>query len=459
TSFKIETNTESPIMCNPYRQPISIINELKKEIEKMLEADIIQPGNAGTWASPAFLIQQKSGSRFIVDYRKLNALTKPFLHPIPRIDDILDKLNGEKCNWLQKSIKILGQKVEGNGIKMDEEKINAIVDRKPPSNLKELQSFLGLCNYNRKFVKDFAKIAAALYILCKPDVKFFWNSKCEEAFKQCFNFSLMCHLSQTDENGREYVCSYASPLLKESERHYSATELECLAAVWSINYFRNYLYGFRFTLITDHYALEWLLTSKDPNTRLLRWSIAVQSFQFDILHKDGSKHSNVDALNRSVFSLNIEEKKNDCDISEKYLEPHQDTNLIYFLKYGRHSPGLSRKQVNRVNLLQKHYKLEGDNLCYRKDFHDSKFNLKVPKPNERLEIIAKSHNIGHFKTETVFRELPSKFFWKNMQQDIQNFINKCENCLAFREIPIVDHPALALPIDSIFDRIGIDLIL
>ncbi|CAF0967603.1 unnamed protein product, partial [Brachionus calyciflorus] len=96
TSFKIETNTESPIMCNPYRQPISIINELKKEIEKMLEADIIQPGNAGTWASPAFLIKQKSGSRFIVDYRKLNALTKPFLNPIPRKDDILDKVSKGK---------------------------------------------------------------------------------------------------------------------------------------------------------------------------------------------------------------------------------------------------------------------------------------------------------------------------------------------------------------------------
>ncbi|CAF0977305.1 unnamed protein product [Brachionus calyciflorus] len=286
TSFKIETNTESPIMCNPYRQPISIINELKKEIEKILEADIIQPGNVGTSASPAFLIKQKGGSCFIVDYRKLNALTKPFLHPIPRIDDILDKvskgkvfsrqdlrkghfqipldeqsrhktgfvvpfgiyefkrvpfglcnapsffsrfmfnilghldfvqvylddiiifsqngeehrehlkelfkivrknnlkLNGEKCNWLQKSIKILGQLVEGNGIKMDEEKINAIVDRKPPKNLKELQSFLGLCNFYSKFVKDFAKKAAPLHNLCKPDVIFFWNSKCEEAFKQ-----------------------------------------------------------------------------------------------------------------------------------------------------------------------------------------------------------------------------------------------------------------------------------
>ena len=67
---------------------------------------------------------------------------------------------------------------------MDKEKINAIVDRKPPRPLKELQSFLGLCIYYRKFVQDFAKIAAPLHNLFKPDVKFFCNSKCEEAFKQ-----------------------------------------------------------------------------------------------------------------------------------------------------------------------------------------------------------------------------------------------------------------------------------
>ncbi|CAF0977287.1 unnamed protein product [Brachionus calyciflorus] len=172
-----------------------------------------------------------------------------------------------------------------------------------------------------------------------------------------------------------------------------------------------------------------------------------------------TKHSNIDALSRPVLSLNIDEKKNDCDISDKYLEPHQDTNLIYFLKYGSHSPGPSSKQVNRVNRLQKHYKLKVDNLFYRKNFHERKFYFKVLKPDERLELIAKSHNIGHFKTETVFGDLSSKFFWKNMQQDIQNFINKFENCLAFSKIPIVDHPALALPMDSIFDRIGIDLIL
>ncbi|CAF1035659.1 unnamed protein product [Brachionus calyciflorus] len=62
----------------------------------MLKAGIISPGKTGTWASPAFLLKQKSGYRFIVDYRKVNSITKPFFHPLPRVDDILDKLSKGK---------------------------------------------------------------------------------------------------------------------------------------------------------------------------------------------------------------------------------------------------------------------------------------------------------------------------------------------------------------------------
>ncbi|CAF1132394.1 unnamed protein product [Brachionus calyciflorus] len=80
--FDIEKTTETPVMSNPYRQANTVNNELRAEVKKMLDAGIIRSGKAGTWASPAFLIKQKGGSRFVVDYRKLNSMTKPFLHKI-----------------------------------------------------------------------------------------------------------------------------------------------------------------------------------------------------------------------------------------------------------------------------------------------------------------------------------------------------------------------------------------
>ncbi|CAF1094980.1 unnamed protein product [Brachionus calyciflorus] len=94
--FEIETNSENPIMSQPFRQPLFLIDEMRKEVDKMLKAGIISPGKTGTWASPAFLLKQKSGYRFIVDYRKVNSITKPYFHPLPRVDDILDKLSKGK---------------------------------------------------------------------------------------------------------------------------------------------------------------------------------------------------------------------------------------------------------------------------------------------------------------------------------------------------------------------------
>ena len=181
---------------------------------------------------------------------------------------------------------------------MDPDKTSAVAERIPPKNIKQLQSFLGFCNHYRRFIKGFANISSPLHNLCSPKTQFIWSDSCNIAFntlkaklieypilrKPDFNrpFKLLTDasstalgaiLAQEDDDGNEFVICYASRILKAHEKHYSVTELECLAAVWAINYFRIYLYGFDFTLVTDHYALKWLLTLNNPNSRLTRWSI------------------------------------------------------------------------------------------------------------------------------------------------------------------------------------------
>ncbi|CAG8851142.1 5866_t:CDS:1, partial [Gigaspora margarita] len=91
-------------------------------------------------------------------------------------------------------------------------------------------------------------------------------------------------LSQTDEQGREKVISYASRTLTAAEKNYSVTEQECLAIIWAVTYFWQYLHGVRFTLVIDHSALKFLINWKLPRRRIAHWILALQEYNFEIKH-------------------------------------------------------------------------------------------------------------------------------------------------------------------------------
>jgi hypothetical protein len=99
-------------------------------------------------------------------------------------------------------------------------------------------------------------------------------------------------------DGFDHVIAYASKSVTPAERNYSTTEGECLAFVWGIKHFRPYLFGTQFILVTDHASLKWLMSSLDLNTCLMRWSLKLQEYDFDIEYKPGRNHSDVDALSR-----------------------------------------------------------------------------------------------------------------------------------------------------------------
>jgi len=105
-------------------------------------------------------------------------------------------------------------------------------------------------------------------------------------------------LAQLDDNGAEYVCHYASRTLKGAEINYGISEKECLAMVWGIMLLRPYLHGTKFKAVTDHSALKWLMSIKEPTGRLERWSLYLQAYDFEIIHRSGITHSNADALSR-----------------------------------------------------------------------------------------------------------------------------------------------------------------
>ena len=92
--------------------------------------------------------------------------------------------------------------------------------------------------------------------------------------------------------------AYASRVLNKAERNYSTTEREALAIFLAVKHFHAYLHNVHFIIVTDHHALRWLKSAGDSVPKLMRWSMKINSYDFDIFYKNGKKHANADAMSR-----------------------------------------------------------------------------------------------------------------------------------------------------------------
>ena len=124
------------------------------------------------------------------------------------------------------------------------------------------------------------------------------------------------------------MLGYASRTFDKAQRNYCVTKCELLAVVHFVRHFRPYLYGRRFTVRTDHSALQWLLNFKEPEGQLVRWMETLSEYQFDIQHRPGKKHGNADGLSRQspCRQCNLVDDNN-CD-SDNKLSSKRKINLV-----------------------------------------------------------------------------------------------------------------------------------
>ena len=101
-----------------------------------------------------------------------------------------------------------------------------------------------------------------------------------------------------DVTSELFPVAYASRKLNAAERNYSTIERECLALVWSVQKFQAYLYGKHFTVQCDHQPLMFLAASKTLNARLMRWSLLLQPYSFQVEYVPGKMNVGADFLSR-----------------------------------------------------------------------------------------------------------------------------------------------------------------
>ncbi len=228
-----------------------------------------------------------------------------------RVDTVLGKLiqaglklKPSKCTFLQTDVLFLGYIVGKDGVKTNPELVEKMVQWPEQQNVRQVQQFLGLVNYYRKFILQHSEIVAPMVELTKKDKSFIWTEKAQRAFDKiktamcappilalpqptgeyildtdASNVGVGAVLSQVQE-GKEKVIAYGSKTLTREQRNYCVTRHELLAVIVFLQQFRHYILGREFIVRSDHSSLRWLFSFKEPQGQLARWLEYVSQYTF-----------------------------------------------------------------------------------------------------------------------------------------------------------------------------------
>ena len=245
---------------------------------------------------------------------------------LQKLDEDNLRINLSKCHFAKTEIEWLGHKFTQSGIAPLESKTAAILTLSAPKNQKQLRSFLGSVHYLGKFIPNLSQLCHPLGPLRKKNTKFVWNDKHETHFHAIkskvanatenthnnphFETRIKCDasraglgaaLEQRSPTGWNTV-AFAFRFINPNEERYSVNELELLGVVWSVEYFKYYLFGKSCTIITDHRALLSIMkehrSNKSYNSGLTRWVDLLLPFDFNTEHIPGAKMGLVDYISR-----------------------------------------------------------------------------------------------------------------------------------------------------------------
>ena len=219
------------------------------------------------------------------------------------------RLRQEKCRLFQDSVEYLGHSLSSEGVHTTNGKVQAVLDQPVPRNVSELRSFLGQINYYSKFVPDLSSILAPLHQLLRAGQRWDWTDACHAAFTaakaKVTEAPMLAHydptlaadasqygvgavISHTMADGTERPIAYASRTLNKAQRNYAQVEKEALSLVFGVSKFHQYLYGRKFTLITDHKPLTTILGLKRGIPPLAAawmqlWGLLLAAYTYDIV--------------------------------------------------------------------------------------------------------------------------------------------------------------------------------
>ena len=377
----------------------------------------------------------------------------------------------EKCKFEQSTVEFLGLIISKNSVSMDPKKVEGVKGWPTPTKVKHVQAFLGLANFYRRFIKDFAKIARPLTILTCKDKPWQWNEEQQLAFdrlKEAFttapilqlpndtapyrletdssDFATGAVLEQLGEDGLWHPVAFYSKSLNEHERNYEIYDKEMLAIIRALEEYRHYLEGHPepIEIWSDHLNLTYFRQAHKLSRRQARWALFLTRFNFILRHKPGKTMIRADPLSRRP------------DHEEGVDSDNQGRTLLTpeFFAIKAMQPS-HESTVDDAQLLSKIKKaLEDDTMTkdyqallasgpreFGKDLKEWNFEnglllhrgkVYVPKDRElRLDLLKLHHDTrlaGHQGRWKTLELISRNYWWPGMSVDVKKYVQGCDTC-------------------------------
>ncbi|KHJ89406.1 integrase core domain protein [Oesophagostomum dentatum] len=540
-----------------YRVPLEKRMEIEKQITQMLKDGIIRESTS-PFCAPIVLVRKRDANswRFTIDFRGLNAITKPQQSILPNIQDILDlcanqclytsldfqqgfhqipleeshcertafacflgafeyvrmpmglkgapatfqrimedfkkylrarvfiyiddliitsetpeehlrdidevlgkievigmKLKASKCEFARDEITFLGFVLSKDGIRPNPEKTKAIDQYPIPKTASDVRAFLGMCSFFRRFVYNFASVAAPLFALTKKDAKFEWTKECQQAMDKLkgalttapilvaprlgLPFVIETDSSakgvaavlRQEQEGELKVIAYASRTLNKHEARYPAIELEALGLVFAVQKFRPYIDGAKCTIITDHSPLKALFYRKDLTGRLAKYQIVLQEFDITIVYRAGKKNVLCDTLSRHLPEVNSiqypgSQGSDQLDLTVARAEQDNCPWIANYKQRLKENSGLPELADYIIY----------DEILYKIP-HQLNQELQLVLPEDSTlknrilaQVHCSNHGSAHLGTKKTLAAIAKIAIWNKMQKDVNDYVTSCKVC-------------------------------
>ena len=386
-------------------------------------------------------------------------------------------INPKKCIFKVSKIQCLGYTIDANGYRPNPDKMNAIVKVQSPTNMHELRSLLGSVQYYSRFIPNFSQKAYCLFDLLSAK-SFRWETKHETSLRHILNILQSETVLRTfspnakttlitdaspfglgailEQNGFPIIC--ISRRLSVAEKGYAQTQREALAVYWAVKRLHKYLFGIKFTIISDHEALKFIYNpskslSKSSAAMVQRWCIALSAYNYEIKHQRARTIQHVDHLSRMPTETS-DPMNEDCLLIQPL--PFSRENLIQNTRkyYSTIISAIHKGwSIDKKKKYPEFYRRR-EELSTTPDGVLCMQDRAVIPPNLRQLVLQDMHS-GHLGIDKMKSLARMSCWWPNMDIDITRTAKECTRCLH----KIHSQPSQWLPWPSsteVWQRIHVD---